>query len=158
MPAGWSSPCPISRTVPCSTNRSTGPTHPRPRPSSTTRTLRRTKSATTPTYPEPAGIVRDVTVVPGPDLRQFRHGLSPASQVRGVGGSEVAAGLDDAEAGGDVGTIGVRRVGGGVGARAMEVGVRRGLVDEDPTEEVLAQRDARVERGVPHLLEDRVGR
>src|SRR3954454_12974217 len=117
MTAGGPRTQPISQTVPLSGNTSTDRAHPRPRPSSPTRPFRRTKSATTPTYPEPAGIVRDETVVPGPDLRQFRHGLSPRPRrFEGVGGSEVAAGLDDAEAGGDVGTIGVRRVGGGVGA------------------------------------------
>ena len=67
--------------------------------------------------------------------------------LRGVQ-SDVAAGLDDPEAGGDVGAVGVRRVGGRVGAGAVEVGVRRRLVHEDPAEEVLAERDPGVERGV----------
>src|SRR6476661_1223410 len=60
-------------------------------------------------------------------------------------GSDVAARLHDAEAGGDVRAVGVARVGGRVGAGAVEVRVRRRLVDEDAPEEVLRERDADVE-------------
>ena len=88
--------------------------------------------------------------LPPPPDRTHRSAGIRTSSVRiraarcvrvGERGSDVAAGGDDAEPVRDEGGVGVGRVGRRVGAGAVEVAERRGLVDEDLAGEVLRERD-----------------
>src|SRR3954465_12597444 len=73
---------------------------------------------------------------------------TPTSDVRTRG--------DDPEPVGDERRVGVGRVCGRGGARAVEVGEGRGLVAEDLTREVLGHRDATLGGRVPRRREHRV--
>ena len=132
-PSGRLSPGPTSTTCPSATAR---PPAPDPAAGHGTsappgRLLRRSRPRGR--YATPGGISprRSVSATVTDTLRQ-------RTIPGGTQASDVTAGLHDAEAGGDVGAIGVGRVGGRVGAGAVEVGVRRRLVDEDAAEQVLA--------------------